>query len=52
VRETTEQEKSGGYNSSLACQRALLDAMCGLFYFPGAPVGQNQPHAASSNAPS
>ncbi|XP_021378012.1 CDK-activating kinase assembly factor MAT1-like [Mizuhopecten yessoensis] len=34
VRETSNQEKGGGYESRMACQRALMDAMCGLFFFP------------------
>ncbi|XP_033736256.1 CDK-activating kinase assembly factor MAT1-like [Pecten maximus] len=34
VRETSSQEKGGGYESRMACQRALMDAMCGLFFFP------------------
>ncbi|XP_069116825.1 CDK-activating kinase assembly factor MAT1-like [Argopecten irradians] len=34
VRETSAQEKGGGYESKIACQRALMDAMCGLFFFP------------------
>ncbi|KAK3093148.1 hypothetical protein FSP39_011883 [Pinctada imbricata] len=34
IRSATDQEKGGGYDSYLACQRAMLDAVCGLFYVP------------------
>lgn len=34
VRNASEQEKAGGFDSKLSCMRALLDAVNGLFYLP------------------
>jgi CDK-activating kinase assembly factor MAT1 len=34
IRSASEQEKAGGFDSKLACMRALLDAVNGLFYLP------------------
>lgn len=32
IRATTEQEKGGGFDSMISCQRALQDAFCGLYF--------------------
>lgn len=48
VRETTNQEKGGGFESRMACQRALMDAMCGLFFFPGVQPTSKDPQQGSS----
>jgi len=34
VRPATVAEKAGGYESHVACQRALHDAFCGLYFLP------------------
>nr|XP_022329788.1 CDK-activating kinase assembly factor MAT1-like [Crassostrea virginica] len=34
IRSASEEEKGGGFHSKLACMRALLDAVNGLFYLP------------------
>ncbi|KAL5009048.1 hypothetical protein ScPMuIL_014629 [Solemya velum] len=35
VRSTSDSERGGGFESRMACHRALQDALSGLFYFPG-----------------
>jgi len=34
VRPATVAEVAGGYESHIACQRALHDAFCGLYFLP------------------
>ncbi|XP_067681937.1 CDK-activating kinase assembly factor MAT1-like [Haliotis asinina] len=34
VRPATDMERGGGFEARIACQRALHDALSGLFYFP------------------
>lgn len=34
IRSASDEEKGGGFESKLACMRALLDAVNGLFYLP------------------
>lgn len=36
VRSASDSDKAGGYDARLACQRALTEAMCGLFLDPSA----------------
>ena len=33
IRDASDEEKGGGYDASLACHRALMDAFSGLFLY-------------------
>ncbi|KAK7103345.1 CDK-activating kinase assembly factor MAT1-like [Littorina saxatilis] len=46
VRPSTEMELAGGFEPQVACQRALQDTFCGLYYFP--PM--NQPCASPNSS--
>ncbi|KAK6183579.1 hypothetical protein SNE40_011033 [Patella caerulea] len=37
VRAASESERAGGFEATLCCQRALQDALGGLFYYPELP---------------
>ncbi|PVD26658.1 hypothetical protein C0Q70_14336 [Pomacea canaliculata] len=47
VRNCTPSERAGGFEPHIACQRALMDAMSGLFYFPAV----HKPSPETSLAP-
>ncbi|KAL8617325.1 hypothetical protein ACOMHN_065570 [Nucella lapillus] len=47
VRDRMDMELAGGFEPQTACQRALQDAMCGLFHFP-----QLSPFHASTSSSS
>ncbi|XP_076443147.1 CDK-activating kinase assembly factor MAT1-like [Babylonia areolata] len=47
VRGPVELELAGGFEPQIACQRALQDALCGLFHFP--PIAQASPSPSSSS---
>lgn len=38
IRGASDADKGGGYDAKLACQRALMEAMCGLFLNPDDPT--------------
>lgn len=45
VRCSTDAERAGGFQAHVACQRALQDAFCGLFYFPA--VSKSPPSSST-----
>lgn len=47
IRTCTPSERAGGFEPHIACQRALMDAMSGLFYFPAV----HKPSPETSLAP-
>lgn len=52
VRGSTEAESAGGFEAHTACQRALQDAFCGLFYFPAIQKQSPSPSPSSSSSSS
>ncbi|XP_053399587.1 CDK-activating kinase assembly factor MAT1-like [Mercenaria mercenaria] len=38
IRGASDSDKAGGYDAKMACQRALMEAMCGLFLNPDDPT--------------